>query len=70
MKILYLLQSGTNTLIFAYDLIDSDMCQPNGDIYYHKTRRGIHVIPLRSYANPPSEDMFVELDSFDFRLDN
>ncbi|CAF3621213.1 unnamed protein product [Rotaria sp. Silwood1] len=44
-------QSGTNVLIYAYGLVD-----PDGDITYHEDRRGSRMIPLQSYANPPTED--------------
>jgi hypothetical protein len=28
------------------------------------------MIPLRSYDNPPNDDQFAELDSFEFHLNN
>ncbi|CAF3089068.1 unnamed protein product [Rotaria sp. Silwood2] len=64
------IKSGTNILIFAYGLVDPDLSQPDGDISYHHTRRGTRMIPLQSYGNPPSEDKFTGLDSFEFRLNN
>ncbi|CAF4494608.1 unnamed protein product [Rotaria sp. Silwood2] len=64
------IKSGTNILIFAYGLVDPDLSQPDGDISYHHTRRGTRMIPLQSYGNPPSEDKFTGLDSFEFRLSN
>ncbi len=50
--------------------MDPDLCHPNGDITYHEDRRGSRILPLRSYANPPAEDKFAELEYFDFRFDN
>jgi hypothetical protein len=44
------------------------MSQPEGIIYYHETRRGSRIIPLRSYGNPPPEEKFAGLDYFDFGL--
>ncbi|CAF1630879.1 unnamed protein product [Rotaria sp. Silwood1] len=58
-------QSGTNVLIYAYGLVD-----PDGDITYHEDRRGSRMIPLQSYANPPTEDKFADLEYFEFRLNN
>ncbi|CAF4000838.1 unnamed protein product [Rotaria sordida] len=62
--------SGTNTLIFAYGLVDLDSNRPEVDITYHNTRRNTRIIPLRSYADPPSDDKFIGLDTFEFRLNN
>ncbi|CAF0843332.1 unnamed protein product [Adineta ricciae] len=59
------IKSGTNILIYAYGLVD-----PDGDISYHENRRGSRMIPLRSYANPTSEDKFDKLEHFEFRLHN
>ncbi len=44
------------------------MSEPQGIIYYHDTRRGLRMIPLRSYGNPPPEEKFANLDYFDFQL--
>ncbi|CAF1123173.1 unnamed protein product [Adineta ricciae] len=66
----YTIKSGTNNLIFAYGLVDPDSTQSNGDITYHDTRRGSRRIPLRSYNDPPSEDKFANLETFEWRLDN
>jgi hypothetical protein len=57
-------------LIFAYGLVDPDPSRPDGDITYHDTRRGSRTIPLRSYNDPPSEDKFKGLDTFEWRSDN
>ncbi|CAF2711169.1 unnamed protein product [Rotaria sp. Silwood2] len=62
--------SGTNTLIFAYGLVDLDSNRPEIDITYHDTRRNTRIIPLRSYADPPSDNKFIGLDTFEFRLNN
>ncbi|CAF2984106.1 unnamed protein product [Rotaria sp. Silwood2] len=62
--------SGTNTLIFAYGLVDLDSNRPEIDITYHDTRRNTRIIPLRSYADPPSDNKFIGLDAFEFRLNN
>ncbi|CAF1034776.1 unnamed protein product [Rotaria sordida] len=64
------IKSGTNIVIFAYGISDPDQHQSIGDISYHDTRRGTRMIPLRSYSDPPSENKFHGLDSFDFRLNN
>ncbi|CAF4018018.1 unnamed protein product [Rotaria sp. Silwood2] len=64
------IKSGTNILIFAYGLVDPDLSRSDGDISYHDTRRGTRMIPLRSYGNPPSEEKFAGLDSFEFRALN
>ncbi|CAF3360809.1 unnamed protein product [Rotaria socialis] len=64
------IKSGTNNLIFAYGLADPDPSGPNGEISYHDSRRGSRAIPLQSYADPPSEDVFAGLDFFEFRLNN
>ena len=37
---------------------------------YHEDRRGTRILPLRSYADPPADEMFDGLDFFDFRFDN
>ncbi|CAF4431727.1 unnamed protein product, partial [Rotaria sp. Silwood2] len=60
------IKSGTNIVIFAYGLVDPDLSRSDGDISYHDTRRGTRMIPLRSYGNPPSEEKFAGLDSFEF----
>ncbi len=71
MKILYFIkQSGTNILIFAYGLVDLDLSQSNVDITYHDDRKGTRILPLRSYADQPADEMLVGLDFFDFRFDN
>ena len=57
-------------MIFAYGLVDPDPSQPNGDITYHENRRGSRIISLQSYAEPPSEDKFIGLDTFEFRVNN
>ncbi|CAF1166007.1 unnamed protein product [Adineta steineri] len=57
--------SGTNIVIYAYGLTD-----PVGDINYHQGRRGSRMIPLQSYANPPLEKKFTDLDYFEFRMNN
>ncbi|CAF5166627.1 unnamed protein product, partial [Rotaria sp. Silwood1] len=62
--------SGTNNLIFAYGLADPSPSGPNGEISYHENRRGSRTLPLRSYADPPSEETFAGLDYFEFRLNN
>ncbi|CAF1647274.1 unnamed protein product [Rotaria magnacalcarata] len=59
------IKSGTNVIIYAYGLTD-----PVGDINYHQNRRGSRMIPLQSYANPPTENKFTGLDYFEFRLNN
>ncbi|CAF3680380.1 unnamed protein product [Rotaria sp. Silwood1] len=64
------IKSGTNNLIFAYGLVDPIPSGPNGEISYHENRRGSRTLPLRSYADPPSEDTFSGLDYFEFRLNN
>ncbi|CAF4663676.1 unnamed protein product, partial [Rotaria sp. Silwood1] len=64
------IRSGTNIVIFAYGLVDPDLSRQDGDISYHDDRRGTRMIPLQSYGNPPSEDKFAGLDSFEFRLNN
>ncbi|CAF2882697.1 unnamed protein product, partial [Rotaria sp. Silwood2] len=64
------IKSGSNIVIFAYGLIDPDMFETYGDISYHENRRNSRMIPLRTYANPPSDDKFVEFDYVEFRLDN
>ncbi|CAF2441731.1 unnamed protein product [Rotaria sp. Silwood2] len=64
------IKTGTNIVIFAYGISDPDQRQSNGDISYHENRRGTRMIPLRSYDNPPPENTFDGLDSFDFRLNN
>ncbi|CAF1224031.1 unnamed protein product [Rotaria sp. Silwood1] len=64
------IKSGTNTLIFAYGLVDLDPNRPEIDITYHNTRRNTRILPLRSYADPPSDDKFIGLDTFEFRLNN
>ncbi|CAF3448817.1 unnamed protein product [Rotaria sp. Silwood1] len=66
----YPIKWGTNNLIFAYGLIDPDPSRPDGDITYHDTRRGSRTIPLHSYSDPPSEDKFIGLDTFEWRLNN
>jgi len=58
-------------LIFAYGLEDLNSDQPDDDITYHtQDRRGSRIIPLRSYSNPPPEDKFIGLDTFELRLNN
>jgi hypothetical protein len=57
-------------VIFAYGLVDPDTSGSDSDISYHNTRRGIQIIPLRSYEQPPPDEKFAELDYFDFRSDN
>jgi hypothetical protein len=57
-------------LIFAYGLVDPDPSRPDGDITYHDKRRGARTIPLRSYNDPPSEDKFAGLDTFEWRTNN
>ncbi|CAF3598120.1 unnamed protein product [Rotaria sp. Silwood1] len=64
------IKSGTNILIFAYGLVDLDLCQSNVDITYHNDRRGTRMLPLRSYSESPADDMFSGRDFFDFRFDN
>ncbi|CAF4408788.1 unnamed protein product, partial [Rotaria sp. Silwood2] len=39
-------------------------------IKYHGDRRYTRAIPLQSYANPPPESKFADLDYFDFQLHN
>ncbi|CAF3565153.1 unnamed protein product [Rotaria socialis] len=60
------IKSGTNVIIYAYGLTDPSV----GDISYHQNRRGSRMIPLQSYANPPTENKFADLDYFEFRLNN
>ncbi|CAF1402975.1 unnamed protein product, partial [Didymodactylos carnosus] len=62
------IKSGTNNLIFAYGLVDPDMSQSGGLIYYHENRRGSRIIPLRSYSNPPPDSKFSHLDYVEFKL--
>ncbi|CAF0896019.1 unnamed protein product [Adineta steineri] len=64
------IKSGTNILIYAYGLVDLDSNQSEIDIIYHDTRRNTRIIPLRSYADPPSDEKFNGLDTFEFRLNN
>ncbi|CAF1240142.1 unnamed protein product, partial [Didymodactylos carnosus] len=64
------IKSGTNILIFAYGLADLDSCPSNVDITYHDNRRGTRILPLRSYADQPGDEMLVGLDFFDLRFDN
>ena len=64
------LQSGTNILLFAYGLVDLDSSRPELDITYHSTRRNTRIIPLRSYADPPADTKFGDLETFEFRLNN
>ncbi|CAM4934262.1 unnamed protein product [Rotaria socialis] len=64
------IKSGTNDLIFAYGLTDLDSNRPDMNIAYHDTHRNSRMIPLRSYVDPPSEDKFSRLDTFEFRLNN
>ncbi|CAF4783786.1 unnamed protein product [Rotaria socialis] len=64
------IKSGTNILIYAYDLEDPDMSQTGGMIKYHENRRGSRIIPLQSYGNPSPEKKFVDLDYFEFKLQN
>ena len=64
------LQSGTDIVIFAYGLQDPDMSSPVGIISYHENRRGTRIVPLRSYAVPPPEDEFADLDYINFQLSN
>ncbi|CAF2811812.1 unnamed protein product [Rotaria sp. Silwood2] len=52
------IKSGTNTLIFAYGLVDPDMSQSDGLIYYHDNRRSSRIVPLQSYLNPSPEEKF------------
>ena len=63
-------QLGTNILIFAYGHEDIDPCQSEVDIRYHDDRRGTRILPLRSYADQPADDMFIGLDFVDFRFEN
>ncbi|CAF3692220.1 unnamed protein product [Rotaria sp. Silwood1] len=42
------IKSGTNILIFAYGLVDLDLCQSNVDITYHNDRRGTHLFECTS----------------------
>ena len=53
-------------MIFAFGLVDPD----GDDITYHEDRRGSRTIPLRSYNDPPSEDKFAGLDTFEWRSNN
>ncbi|CAF0775985.1 unnamed protein product [Adineta ricciae] len=64
------IKSGTNILIFAYGLVDLDSNRPEVDIMYHGTRRNSRMLPLRSYADPPADEKFLGLDTFEFRSDN
>ncbi|CAF4968100.1 unnamed protein product, partial [Rotaria sp. Silwood1] len=64
------IRSGTNIVIFAFGLVDPDICRFDGDISYHDNRRGSQMIPLRFYANPPIDEKFAGLDSFEFRMNN
>ncbi|CAF4919956.1 unnamed protein product [Rotaria sp. Silwood1] len=64
------IKSGTNNLIFAYGMTDPSPSGSNGEISYHQNRRGSRTLPLRSYADPPSEETFAGLDYFEFRLNN
>ncbi len=59
-------------MIFAYGLEDLNSNKPDDDdISYHtQDRRGSRIIPLRSYSNPPPEDKFIDLDTFELRLNN
>ncbi|CAF3332219.1 unnamed protein product [Rotaria socialis] len=60
------IKSGTNVIIYAHGLTDPSV----GDISYHQNRRGSRMNPLQSYANPPTENKFADLDYFEFRLNN
>ncbi len=53
-------------MIYAYDVVDP----VQSEISYHSSRRGTRIIPLQSYAQPPSDDKFAGLDYFDLRLNN
>ena len=46
------------------------MSDKDGIIYYHDTRRGSRILPLRSYGNPSPEEKFADLEYFDFKLQN
>jgi hypothetical protein len=65
-----MIKSGTNILIFAYGLTDLDSDRPEVDLTYHDTCRNTRMIPLRSYADPPSDQKFLGLETFEFRLIN
>jgi hypothetical protein len=65
-----MIKSGTNILIFAYGLTDLDSDRPEVDLTYHDTCRNTRMIPLRSYADPPSDQKFLGLETFEFRLNN
>ncbi|CAF4012623.1 unnamed protein product [Adineta steineri] len=64
------IRSGTNIVIFAYGLVDLDLCHSNVDMTYHEDRRGTRMLPLLSYKDPPTDDMFAKNDFFDLRFDN
>ncbi|CAF3333694.1 unnamed protein product [Rotaria sp. Silwood2] len=64
------IKSGTNILIFAYGLVDLDLCQSNVDITYHDNRRGSRILPLRSYVDQPAEDTLLGLETIDLRFNN
>ncbi|CAF4835652.1 unnamed protein product [Rotaria sp. Silwood1] len=64
------IKSGINNLIFAYGLADPTPSESNDEISYHENRRGSRTLSLRSYADPPTEDIFAGLDYFDFCLNN
>ncbi|CAF1351319.1 unnamed protein product [Adineta steineri] len=63
------IKSGTNTLIFAYGLVDPSAATSN-DITYHETRRGSYTLSLRSYDDPPPESKFAGMNYFDFQTKN
>ena len=55
-------------MIVAYGLTDLDLSQANMNFTYHGERRYSRILPLLSYADPPSERFFDGLDVLDFRL--
>ncbi|CAF1205461.1 unnamed protein product [Rotaria magnacalcarata] len=64
------IKSGTNILIFAYGIVDLDLYESAVDITYHDDRRGTRILPLRSYADQPTDEMLIGLDFFDFNFNN
>jgi len=62
------IKSGTTILIVAYGMTDLDLSQSNMNFTYHGERRYTRILPLLSYADPPSEKIFDGLETLDFHL--
>ena len=55
-------------MIVAYGMTDLDLSQSNMNFTYHGERRYTRILPLLSYADPPSEKIFDGLETLDFHL--